>query len=107
MADGITRLNRLCRVDGAIAFINRTGAAVTEVGSDFSDTRMRRRRHSGLKCPLLLGAVNLAQVVDASILLRQSPGVDKIGKGDCSQQSDDSHDNHEFHKRETNFVQGL
>ena len=49
-----------------------------------------------LERPLLDGAVNLTEVVDARILLRSGAGADEVRDGDGGQEADDSHHDHDF-----------
>ena len=57
--------------------------------------------------PLLGGAVNLPQVVDAGIGLRGGTSLHEVGNGDCRQQADNGHDNHDFHQGEARLAGGL
>ena len=54
-----------------------------------------------LKRPLLLGAVNLAKVVDAGVHLGLGASLYEVGNGNGRQQADDGHDNHDFNQRES------
>ncbi len=56
---------------------------------------------------MLLGAVNLPQVVDAGGLLGLEPRAHEVGDGDGRQQPDDGHDDHDFHEREAGFPRGF
>jgi hypothetical protein len=55
----------------------------------------------GLDGELAVGIINLAEIVDAGIRLGTRPGFGKIGDGDGGQQPNDRHNNHDFHKRES------
>ena len=52
----------------------------------------------------LVSAVNLAEVIDASILLRGGTGVHEVGNRDGGQQTNDGDDNHDFNQCETPFA---
>jgi hypothetical protein len=58
----------------------------------------------GFYGPLLLGRVDLAQIVYTGISLRIGAGVDPIRNGDDSQKADDHDDNHDLHQRETRIA---
>ena len=51
-----------------------------------------------------IGAVNLAQVVDAGVFLRLGAGPDEVGNGDRGQQANDGDNDHNFHQREPLFA---
>ena len=51
-----------------------------------------------LQGPLLNGAVDLAQVVDASVHLRCCASPDKVGNRDRSKQADDGYDDHDLNE---------
>ena len=55
----------------------------------------------GFQRPLFLRAINLAEVVNAGVLLGGCASFHKVGDRDRSQQADDGHNDHDFHKRET------
>jgi hypothetical protein len=51
---------------------------------------------------ILIGRrVNLAEVVDAGVLLGGGACFHEVGDGDGRQEADDGHDDHDFHQRET------
>lgn len=52
------------------------------------------------KSPLFLRAVNLAEVVDASIALGSAAGFDEVGDRDGGEQADDRHNDHDFNECE-------
>ena len=54
--------------------------------------------------PLLLGSVNLAEVVDASVLLSLGAGANEVRDGDRSQETDDGDDDHDFDQGEARFA---
>src|ERR1051325_3789306 len=85
-------------VDGCAA--SRTDGGILQVGRDLWEGWGRRRRLFVFQSPLLNRAVNLAQVVDAGILLRSRAGSDVIRDGDGSQHPDCSHDDHDFYQGE-------
>jgi hypothetical protein len=51
----------------------------------------------GFYGPLLLGRVDLAQVVYTRISLRIGASVDPIGNGNARQKTNDHDDNHDLH----------
>jgi hypothetical protein len=55
----------------------------------------------GFYGPLLLGRVDLAQVVYTRVRLRIGASVDPIRDGDASQKANDHDDNHDLHQSET------
>jgi hypothetical protein len=57
-----------------------------------------------LQGPLFLRAVNLAEVVHASILLRGATGFHEVRDRDRGQQTNDGNDDHDFHELETGFT---
>ena len=67
----------------------------------------QRWRGLGFQGPLLLGTVDLAQVVDAGVLLRGRAGAHEVGDGDGGQQADDGHHDHDFHQREARLFDGI
>ena len=83
------------------AYRQFAGRTVTEVG-----LYVRARRRGGarlmlLQRPLLLGAINLAQIVDARIHLRGRARAHEVGNGDGGQQTDNRDDDHDFNEGET------
>ena len=71
------------------------------------DVRLRRGGVGGslvFQGPLLLGTVNLTEVVDAGILLRGGAGANEVGNRDGGQETDNGHDDHDFHQREALFA---
>ena len=57
-----------------------------------------------LQCVLLTCAIILTQVVDAGVSLRGGAGLDEIGDGDCRQQTNNRHNDHNFHQGEARFA---
>ena len=57
--------------------------------------------------PLLLGTVDLPQVVNASIFLRGGTGAHEVRNRDRRQKANDGHDNHDFHEREARLARIL
>ncbi|MDB6125042.1 MAG: hypothetical protein JWQ71_4035, partial [Pedosphaera sp.] len=98
---GVAGGERLAGVRGA----ERSGArgATAQVGLHIGDVRRGGRGGLGFQGPLLLGPVQLAQVVDAGVLLRGRAGAHEVGDGDGRQQTDDGHHDHDFHEREARF----
>ena len=80
-------------------------AAATQVRLDVGGHRAGCRGLLVLQCPLLLGTVKLAQVVDAGVGLRRGAGADEVGDGDGSQQTNDGDHDHDFHQREARFAE--
>ena len=56
---------------------------------------------------LLLGTVDLAEVIDASIVLGLGTCFHEVRNGDRSQQTDDGDDNHDFNEGKTRFTCGV
>jgi len=57
--------------------------------------------------PLLLGGIDLAEIIHASIGLRAAAGFYKVGNGDCSQHTNDGNDDHDFNQGETGFTSNI
>ena len=49
-----------------------------------------------LQRPLLFGSVNLAEIVNAGVLLSLCAGTYEVRDGDGGQKTDDGHDDHDF-----------
>lgn len=60
-----------------------------------------------LQSPLLNCSIDLAEVVDAGILLSRCTGLDEIGNRDGSQEADDRDDDHDFNKGEAGLTIGF
>ena len=56
---------------------------------------------------MLLGAVNLAEVVDAGVLLGGVAGPNEVRDGDGRQEANDGHHDHDFYEREARFIAGV
>ena len=100
---------RLLLTNGFLRYVH-DGIAVTERGST-------RRTYYGvfeitadvtepdgcgsvllvLQRPLLNRSINLAEVVDTGVLLGRGARLDEVRDCDGRQQSDDCHDDHDFH----------
>ena len=75
-------------------------AATSHVGLDVAVLGWRRRPVDSPKAPLLLGTVNLAEVVDASIHLgRQMRARTKLGMAMAAHDTDDGPNDHDFTTR--------
>jgi len=72
-----------------------------DVGQDIRISRLSTATLPFFQGPLLLGRINLAQIVDARIGLRGLTGLHKVRNRNRRQQADDGHDNHDFHQGET------
>jgi len=98
---GIARRPGLCAVRGA----RRQFAvpAVAQVGLQFRGCGRDRgaARLALFQRPLLLGAINQAQIVDARIHLRGRARAHEVGYGDGGQQTDNRDDDHNFNEGET------
>jgi len=86
-----------------IGAIGRAGgrsarSATAQIGLDIGDRRNGVLRRLVFQSPSLLGAINLAQVIDARALLRFQARADEIGYRDGGEQADDGNDNHDFHE---------
>ena len=94
---------------GSVGSARRTRGEAADSAS--AQERLKHGRRYGccrpliqLQRPLLNGAINLAQVVDAGIALRGLARLDEVGDGNRSQQANDGHYDHDFHQRETRFA---
>ena len=92
---GIERANREGAIDTAAHIRLDLGAGRSGGGSTL-----------GFQGPFLLRAVNLAEVVDAGVLLRRRAGMHEVRNRDGGQQTDDGDDDHDFDKGETRFACG-
>ncbi len=50
--------------------------------------------------PLVLRAIDLAEVVDAGVLLSSGTSFHEVRDRDRCEEADDGHDDHDFHERE-------
>ena len=96
---------RRCQVADRVGTTSRTGrvsacAAAPQIRLDIGLHRRRAGRLLVLERPLLLGAVKLAQVVDARIRLGRGARFDEVRNGDCSEEANDGHDDHDFNQGE-------
>ena len=93
------------RADG-VGAAGRAGRIriVLDVVSYFSGTRRVRVRLLVFQRPLLLGAIHLAEVVDAGVFLCRIAGANKVRDRDGGQQTDDGNHDHDFHEREAGFA---
>ena len=57
-----------------------------------------------LQRKLAFRRIDLAEIVDAAIGLRSGTGFHEVRNRNCRQQTDDGHDNHDFHQCETSFT---
>src|ERR1041385_7342085 len=89
--------NRIVTVSAA-GRISRRAAFNVSVDGSFIDSRALRLL--AFKRPLFLGAVDLFQVLDAGVSLRGLARLDEIWNRNRRKQSDDRHDDHDFHQRE-------
>ena len=80
--------------------------AAFDVFVDFGVNGSRARALLFLQRPLLLRAVNLAEVVDTGVLLGGGTGFDEVGDRDRSEEADDGHDDHDFNEGEAGFTIG-
>ena len=104
-------LNRTSRnlahgVEGIIPAIGTHGEnSILEIRQ-----QLLRGRHVGgglvfFQRPLLLGRVQLAEIVDAGIGLRGCAGFYEVGNRDRRQEADDGHNDHDFHQREAGLAE--
>jgi len=102
--DGVAGRERVRGVSRA-RISDRGGSGIT---ADIrSEIRFRRRRDAGLlgfERPLLLGTINLTEVVDASIHLGGRARLHEVGNRDRSQEADDGHHDHDFNEREARVL---
>src|SRR5208283_1583376 len=90
--DGVTAQGRDRGVDRAVKVANRAGRAAAQI-----DLKVGRLRRGGgglpvLQRPLLLGPVDLTEIVDARVGLGYLARRDEVGNGDGRQQTDDRND---------------
>ena len=79
--------------------------AVAGIHLDVSRDRLRRGNGgpaglAGFQCPFINGPADLFEVVDAGVLLLGGAGLDEVGDGNCGQQADDGHHDHDLHQGE-------
>ena len=99
---GVAVGERLGRIQRAIGQQTRRAAAHVRLNIR---PRCRIGRFGlGFQCPLLDGAVNLTEVVDARVLLRSRTRLQEVGNRDRSQEADNGHHDHDFHQCETRFT---
>ncbi len=101
-------------VDNCIAICKRSGRAARrardrafQIAADVRERNSGVGSRLGFQCPLLDSAINLAQVVDAGILLRGGAGPNEVRNGNRRQKADDGHDDHDFHQGEPGFARGV
>lgn len=102
-------LRCLLRIDWTkdIPYRTRASAAYIRLNSGGSRTQPRGRLAAGLTVfqrPLLLGAVNLAKIVDAGVGLRGLARPNVIGNSYRRQQADDRHNDHNLYQRKSRFA---
>ena len=71
-------------------------SAAPQVGRNVGRRHCGRRGNLVFQRPLLDCSINLAEVVDARILLRGGAGLDEVGNRDRCQEADDGHHDHDF-----------
>lgn len=76
----------------------RTGDTVLQVWSYVSLSNRSRRVLLLLECPLLHRAIDLTQIIDASVHLRGCPSPNEVRNRDGCQQTDDGYHNHDLHQ---------
>jgi hypothetical protein len=105
IVDIVTGGERAGRISGA----GRGGAidAPAHVGLDIDDGGGGVGAGLAFERPGLFGAVDLAEIVDARILLRLQAGADEIGNGDGREQPDDGNDDHDLDEREARGAESL
>jgi len=59
---------------------------------------------TGFQRPFINSGSDLAHVVDAGVLLRRRTSFHEVGNCDRGQQTNDGHNNHDFHQGETRFA---
>jgi hypothetical protein len=96
---GIHRADRVSAAAGAVRIL-----VVLDVHRHVSRTGNVRIRLLVLQGSLLLGVVNLAQVVNAGILLGRVARPDEVRDRDGGQQADDGDHNHDFHEGEARLA---
>src|SRR4051794_28891235 len=91
---------RINSLEGVVATGWAFRTSTFDITFNFGVSGGRASALFGLQRPLLLGAVNLAQVIDAGVLLGSGTSFHKVGDRDGGQQSDDCNHDHDFNKRE-------
>ena len=85
--------------------INGPGGAggynpVPDINSHLGWNRLIGVLFATFQRPLLCGAVNLPQIVDAGVRLRCVARADEVWQSNSRQQTDDGHDDHYLHQGE-------
>ena len=75
-----------------------------DVGGQCTHGAVGTRLLAGFQCPFVNSGGDLAHVVNASVLLRGGTSFHEVGNGDGGQQTNDGHNNHNFHQGETRFT---
>ena len=97
VADGIGAVSRANRRE------NAASAATADIRLETAVIWAGSRGLLGFQCPLLLGTVDLTQVVDASVGLRGGAGLHEVRNRNRRQQTDDGYNDHDFYQGETRF----
>ena len=82
----------------------RANNRVFQISTDVSEGYRVAGTLLVLECPLLNSAVNLAQVINAGVLLSRSTCSDEVGDRNRREQADNGHHDHDLHQRETAFA---
>src|SRR6266545_1927026 len=93
----LSGMERVSATGGTIGFMLEVGALAEEV----CVRRGGRGWLMAVQRPLQLGTINVLPVEGASSLLRDFESPSEVGNGDCRQQADDGHDNHNFEECES------
>src|SRR5262249_42873354 len=106
------RARRVARAEARTSAARRTnrqlaGRTTTQVLLDRSVGRSRAGRLVVFQAPLLFRTVNLAKIVDASVLLRRGARPNEVRDRDRSEEADDRHNDHDFHERKARLTGGL
>src|SRR5579862_3084227 len=107
VTDGIAAGKGLFRIQRADHALQAATGSTTQIRRDVCRHRSGRRALARFQRPLLLGRINLAQVVDARVLLRGRTRLQEVGNRDRCQEADDGHHDHDFHQGETRFTGGF
>ena len=78
--------------------------AIEALSPTNKESAERRDDWSSKRGHYLRGAINLPQVVDASVRLRGGARPDEVRDRDRRQQADDGHHDHDFHQREAGLA---
>ena len=100
----INRLQSIAAREGRVVTASRANDRALQITAHVGERRKGVRGLLGLQRPLLSGAVDLSQVIDASVHLRGGARPNEVRNRDRGQQTDDGDHDHDFHEREARFL---